>query len=639
MNYRRDIDGLRAIAILPVVLYHANTPFFTGGYVGVDVFFVISGYLITTVVLSDISEGTFSLSQFYERRVRRLFPAYFIVIFFILAVGAFISPPNELRGTAAGTLASTFYVSNFFFWGRTNYFDSEAEYTPVLHTWSLSVEEQFYVFVPIILFLLFHYAQSWMARAVLFATSCSLILCLAFEGQSSSFYLLPFRAWELGIGTLLAIHRVSLPTHRVLAESIHVVGITFIIISVSLFTDETAFPGPATMLPVFGAAFLLVPSAKNPTFVHRILSLSPFVGVGLVSYSLYLWHWPVFYWGHHVYGLEEIAVQVSVVALSIAAAIFSYQFVETPVRKKKLLASRGSLFGTCAAISVIITLTTGIIIGTEGLSFRATEEKVLSAERSRLDISLRRGECLTRRGQSRSYAGHCRLGVDGTPTFLFWGDSHAMELADAMGSIAGENSLSGIMASNAGCPPAQEYDTAYRTDCATLNLNFLNEVTAQTNLTLVILVARYHDNPRTRQEFVDGVIDTVVALTSTGKQVIVVLPIPEPGGHAPYELARRFFLNVDPSDFAVARTLHNQASQFYLDRLVQLTSDRSVLLFDPAESLCNQNRCLFYSGTDFTHFDDNHLSLTGARIVALDLMNFILSRTEVALQESKHGVK
>jgi peptidoglycan/LPS O-acetylase OafA/YrhL len=294
MQHRSDIDGLRAAAVIPVLLYHADVAPFSGGYIGVDVFFVISGYLITSLIIEDHNDGRFSILRFYERRMRRIFPALFTVMFFCLAVGFLLFMPADFRRLGATVAATTLFSSNFLFVRQGGYFDSGTELKPLLHTWSLAVEEQYYILFP-----LFMAAMLLLARRALFRTIVVLaglsfvwsLVQLAYD-PIPAFYL-PFgRAWELLVGAMLAIRPPS-TSPRWLAEAFAALGLGAILWSAMTYPADASFPGVKALVPCLGAALVIGSGTEHKTLVARLLSLRIPVFVGLISYSLYLWHLPL----------------------------------------------------------------------------------------------------------------------------------------------------------------------------------------------------------------------------------------------------------------------------------------------------------------------------------------------------------
>jgi len=292
MQYRRDIDGLRSIAVVPVVLFHAGLPGFSGGFIGVDVFFVISGFLITTIVAREIGERRFSLLSFYERRARRILPALAAVLAISLAFGSILLMPTELLRLGRSAAATVLFASNIHFARSLDYFAPTAELEPLLHTWSLAVEEQFYLFFPPLLIGLAWLGQSRrMLTAVVVLSALSLAASVAALDWKPDwvFYIIVFRAWELGAGAILALAATAPPQGRALREALGIGGLLAILVPVAIYTNATRFPGLAALPPVLGATVLIwVGREGEGSLANRLLALRPLVAIGLISYSLYL---------------------------------------------------------------------------------------------------------------------------------------------------------------------------------------------------------------------------------------------------------------------------------------------------------------------------------------------------------------
>src|SRR5258708_7906370 len=294
-HYRADIDGLRAVAVLLVFAYHLGTARVRGGFVGVDVFFVISGYLIGSIILSEIDSGKFSLLSFYERRVRRILPALFVALAVCAVLAYKFFLPAELDEFAKSFLAATFSFSNVFFYHQAGYFEGPAAMKPLLHTWSLAVEEQFYIFLPLFLLAVRRYSLAVRRNIVMAVTICSFIISAwgAFKNPDATFYLAHTRAWELLLGTLLALDFIPHFSGRSWRNFLSAAGLTMILASAVLYEKTTPFPGLAAAVPCFGAALIIAAGRDGSSFVGTALSLRPVVFIGMISYSLYLWHWPL----------------------------------------------------------------------------------------------------------------------------------------------------------------------------------------------------------------------------------------------------------------------------------------------------------------------------------------------------------
>ncbi len=294
LHYRPDVDGLRAVAVLAVLAFHAGGFPTPGGFVGVDVFFVISGYLISSLIMKQIAAGTFSITSFYERRIRRILPALTVMLAFTCVLAYLYLLPTELKNFADSLLAANFSASNFYFWQHSDYFVSPLS-NPLLHTWSLAVEEQFYIVFPLLLYVLYRW---WPGRvkivvAVLAALSLAVSGYGAYHDSVTTFYMLPTRAWELLIGTLLAMKLLPELRTSIGRNLASITGILLIGCAILLFTKATPFPGLAALPPCVGAALIIWSGESGMSVVNSALSLRPVVFIGLISYSLYLFHWPI----------------------------------------------------------------------------------------------------------------------------------------------------------------------------------------------------------------------------------------------------------------------------------------------------------------------------------------------------------
>lgn len=358
LSYRPEIDGLRAIAILPVVLYHAGLAAVSGGFVGVDVFFVISGYLITSIILAERRAGRFSLTNFYARRIRRIFPALFVMMAACYPVAFAVMGPVGMAEFAGSVTAATVFLANAFFYDISGYFATAAEVKPLLHTWSLAVEEQFYLVFPALVLLTWRMGAR--RQVMLFAVLAVLSLTLAqwdiAQGKADrAFFMLQTRLWELMAGALAAWWLAS-PRGAALRAGGRlrhgaIVGLALILFAVIGYDGETRFPGIAALPPVLGAVLVIL-CATQHSLAGRLLSLRPMVFVGLVSYSLYLWHVPLLAFTRIGTGHDDVALMLGVCAIAFALACLSWRYVERPIRRLQGVPA-GRLFGT-AALSMVL---------------------------------------------------------------------------------------------------------------------------------------------------------------------------------------------------------------------------------------------------------------------------------------------
>ena len=371
-SYRPEIDGLRALAVLPVIFYHANFSLFKGGFLGVDIFFVISGYLITSIILQDMSSGTFSLKNFYERRIRRILPALFLVILATIILSWMILLPSDMINFSESILYVLTFTSNIFFWQQNDYFDPSGEYLPLLHTWSLAVEEQFYILFPIFLIFAYKLKQNivFIAFFLLFFSSLGFSEYASVNGKSYSFYFLPTRGWEICLGILAAFYlrnRKSLSTQR--DELFSVIGLSLIIFSIFYLDSKYPHPGLYSLIPTLGT-FLIICFSGNSFFIKKVLSFRVLVLIGLISYSAYLWHYPLislFKYSNH-FEVNDFTL-FFVILISIFFAYLSWRFIEKPYRNSKKINKKILLF-SISIISVLI-LTFAFIGKVDGYKNRA----------------------------------------------------------------------------------------------------------------------------------------------------------------------------------------------------------------------------------------------------------------------------
>ena len=428
MKYRAEIDGLRALAVLPVILFHAGFEFFSGGFVGVDVFFVISGYLITTIIISEMAEGKFSLLNFYERRARRILPALFFVMIVCVPFAWYWLMPSNLKDFGQSLVAVSMFLSNILFWLESGYFDTSAELKPLLHTWSLAIEEQYYILFPIFLMITWRLGIKWILLLlfIVFIISLGFAEWGAYNKPRATFFLLPTRGWELLVGVFAAfylkynIHFKSF----LINQTLSLLGFMMIIYSIIAFDKTTPFPSLYALIPTIGTGLLII-CAVPKTVIHKLLSIKFIVGLGLISYSAYLWHQPLLAFARHrIFGEVSELILIILCLSSLAIAWFSWKFIESPFRSKQSF-TRREIF-TYSAVGIF----TAAILG-----FFLQFEQVLNKSPTKLHnvqfTSL--GKKIEEVGQVcsrddfiiRGNFSFCKLGAsDSDKTILFFGDSH-----------------------------------------------------------------------------------------------------------------------------------------------------------------------------------------------------------------------
>jgi peptidoglycan/LPS O-acetylase OafA/YrhL len=495
-QYRPDIDGLRAVAVLSVLLFHADVPLFGGGYVGVDIFFVISGFLITSILVREIQDGSFSVVGFYERRFRRLLPALFVVVVFTLLAGVVLLHPRDLLDLGQSAVATAVFSSNILFNLESGYFDGPAEFKPLLHTWSLGVEEQFYIVLPLLLLGLIKYFKhdfrAWIAGLFV----CSLVACVVFTGMNAtaSFYLFPFRAWELLAGSLLAVGQLTWRIGRIGREILGLCGTLLIGVSIYYFSEDTVFPGYSATLPVLGTVLLIYSGGEKQeaSFINKVLSTRLLVFFGLISYSLYLWHWPLLVYANYV-SIEEISglVVLALILLMIVLATATWKFIEQPFRKKNLLGSSRKMLAGAFAASVMILISGLGLFLSGGIPERYNYADAQYYANKKIWDHW--GVCqrvFTPKIPTDS--GLCNLGESSSnPSFILWGDSHARSLAPSVDMSAQRSGVTGSIATRGACPPLLGIDRPGRTSCAAFNDKVYKHIIESEEIDTVILAARW----------------------------------------------------------------------------------------------------------------------------------------------------
>ncbi|KAA1183595.1 acyltransferase [Rhizobium tropici] len=644
LAYRRDIDGLRALAIIPVVLYHAGIPGFSGGFVGVDVFFVISGFLMASLISNEIAQGEFSLVRFYERRIRRIFPALFTVLIASSIAAWLLLMPTEFAYFARSLKAAALFTSNIQFEKESGYFDIGAQMKPLLHTWSLAVEEQFYILFPLLLMAVTRFARRHAALilAGLLVVSFVASAWMLFQSQAEAFYLLQFRAWELLLGALLALGVVSMPKRPEMRAGLAAAGVLFIAIAIFGFNDKTLFPGPAALLPCLGAA-LVIHARDDRGVASRLLRSRPMVFVGLISYSLYLWHWPIIVFSREMTGRELSLPQGGViVAASLAAAIISWRFIEQPFRGRGSLVKRVPLFAGAVAV-VIVAIGLGDYVAHHGgvpdrLSADAQKVYASTYDQSRFSLP----PCFAdsdRPGPSEAdiRAGKlCPLGPEGAtkPSFLVWGDSHSGAMAPAIDAAAAQVGITGLLAAHASCPPLPGVQLTAHGDterCGKFNAAVRDLIMSQ-HVPLVFLAAYWpkyvHDaempdegpyfDPSVpppledRSASIVQTLDSLLAdLTRQGTRVVLISDVPEMGRYMPEAVAKAMMQGTStnvapPLDYIEKRQALPHAI------LSRLAAKYGATIIDPLPAICGIVRCDAVRNGLPLYKDADHLTATFA---------------------------
>ncbi|MEM8750013.1 MAG: acyltransferase family protein [Pseudomonadota bacterium] len=630
MQYRREVDGLRAVAVVPVILFHAGFDTFGGGFVGVDVFFVISGYLITTIILNELDAGRFSLLNFYERRARRILPALFFVMLVCLPFAWAWLMPGDMKDFAQSIVAVSTFSSNILFWQESGYFDTASELKPLLHTWSLAVEEQYYIIFPVFLMLIWQFGR----RAVVivlglfFALSLGLAQWGAHNSPTAAFYLLPMRGWELLIGAFVAfwLQKGQRAQPGAVSQIASLLGLLLILYSIFAYDKSTPFPGFYALVPTLGVALILV-FAVDGTCTNRLLGQPFLVGLGLVSYSAYLWHQPLFAFVRYRSLHEPSHVTMVILSLfTFALAYGSWRYVEKPFRNKARIA-RASIF-KFAVTATVLFASLGIVGHTSfGFPDRVRNGHALGPldEKNRPNFGL---SPVCERQYTESPA--CVSGP--RPTALLWGDSFAMHLAGALSN--GPQPLAFRQHTLSSCLPLLDLSIvgngksrAWADGCIEQNNRVLQWVGNNRDVDLVILSSPFvfSNNdllisgrvaPYDEKKVLARLEKTVQAIEAMGKRVVVVSPPPSNGN----DLGRcvikaiafgsdRSLCNFDVSDYwsetqeayALLRQAERFVSVLWLDRLI-----------------CPNGTCATFAGNTNLYRDKGHFSVSGAMYLATE---------------------
>jgi peptidoglycan/LPS O-acetylase OafA/YrhL len=629
LKHRPEIDGLRALAVVPVVMFHLGLGF-PGGFVGVDVFFVISGFLITGIIRHGLENETFSLAEFWERRIRRIFPALFVVVAATLAVGYWLLLPNELEELGKSSVAQALLLANVYFWQDTGYFAGPAEFKPLLHTWSLAVEEQFYLFFPLVLRFLRR-----LSRKKLFALLTAVAL-ISFAGSvygaffhtGATFFLLPTRAWELLIGCMLAVFPWQCKSAPRRDSVIATLGVVAIVLPVFLYDSKTPFPGLAAAPPVLGTAAIIFATACTPSiWLCKALSLRPFVFVGLTSYSLYLWHWPVIvytrmYFDH--FDWKQI-IFASVVSLSLA--ILSWRFVEIPFRRTTFLRQRQRLFASAFALSGAAIAVSVLFIGSNGCTWRFPNG--ISFLEEDIEWEGREYERQSSRAGRISLTDLPTLGKQSDKEqkidFVVLGDSHGMAMSKTIHAIADELQLVG--------KSAVASDTTVFTN-ASHHKDFGNELTIKRevfqlidemrpkNLVLIAFWGNLHNltlrsptsSADTSTIVEEGLEDWVHFCSKRGIKLWVVKQVPmtkEPAAARSilrYSIGRTKTLSNQRGTLA-----DHQEYQMRIEEVFQSLPTDEIQFVDPVPLLFDSDQLVInYRDGRALYRDHHHLSVWGA---------------------------
>ena len=625
MRYRREVDGLRALAVVPVILFHAGFQAFSGGFVGVDVFFVISGYLITSMILAEKQSGTFSLVKFYERRARRILPALFVVLLACSVLAWLWLLPDDMKSYSDSLMAVNAFVSNIFFFRDTSYFAPDAELRPLLHTWSLAVEEQYYVIYPLLLLTLWRFGRRGIAwtLALVAATSLALAQWGSITHPRYTFFMLHTRAWELLVGAFVAFalfsrdhdrSDVDRATSGPVSQASAILGFLLIVYAACYFDARTPSPSLYTVIPVLGAALIIV-FARPQTLVGALLGSRLFVGVGLISYSAYLWHQPLFAFAkYRSAGDPGKPLLLVLAAVALVLAYVSWKYVETPFRNRQRF-TRTQIFSYGASCGALF-LAFGLLgHSTDGFYGRFSDEQVQVLQYSHYDHQnvYRSGICFLDDNQTLPFSNLCQVS-NGAQATLIWGDSHAAALSAGL-----RRALPDVIQYTASrCLPLKDEVITDRPDCKGINDFVMREI-ERTKPRQIFLHAdwrRHRDQGPAKN--IRRTIDFIQAV-SPATRITIVGGVPQWHPSLPIMLFRQN-ISMEPGRYLRSSVFSEIAE---IDKGLEATAKESgVRFFSALRALCRGEECqpvTMFDGCPDTHglglraFDGGRLGPPGGK--------------------------
>jgi peptidoglycan/LPS O-acetylase OafA/YrhL len=638
MTYRPDIDGLRAIAVLAVILYHAEIPGFSGGYVGVDVFFVISGYLITQLLAGSAQKPLRSrLKHFYLRRARRILPALLATSVIVAIAVAAILLPWDLATLGRYLAATPVFWTNVTAWlTGGGYFGSKAAHVPITHFWSIAIEEQFYLFYPMTFALICKYAPRHQTLALIALATASFAVCIwgSYHAPAANYFLAPSRAWELLLGAVLATSGQHSPNSRVANELFAIAALVTLACATCWYGPATRYPGWYAIAPCAASAILIQTGRQQSTTVGKLLSLRPFVFTGLISYSLYLWHYPVlvlasYYFLQEFYGFQQGMLIASIYVLAVA----SWKFIEMPIRRRQVLESN-RWFVSCALTVSSVILATGILFWkSDGLPWRFPPETRVQGIAWLWDGDFP-PKCVNLSFDMIASGRLCSVGPqdDDALRGVVWGDSHAMALLPAYEQLAQLHHMRLYFAVRTSCRPLvgtskRPWSEAWNSQCGGFN-DAAAQAVRQLDPRLLILNAHWIDPdadlvPQSSADFGPedsnfkrGLLQTLRAAGSINRPVCVVLDVPEYKYDLPKALgvARKRGIAEDFLKMTRAEA-QEQFSAPERDIRALAQQYRMLRYVDPKDLLCRGDSCIFESGGELLYGDTDHLSWVGAQFV------------------------
>ena len=652
--YRREIDGLRALAVVAVILFHAGFDKFSGGFVGVDIFFVISGYLITSIILKQKALGKFSLLDFYERRARRILPALFLIMLVSIPFAYLWLMPSHMKDFSKSLVAISTIASNILFFLESNYFDTASELKPLLHTWTLAVEAQFYFLFPLLLLMMWRFANQLtvVSLAVITVLSFALAQWGAYNRPEATFFLLPSRGWEIGIGVLIAFYLEQYPKLQIkgyFQEIGGLIGLILILYAIFTYSKMIPFPSVYTLAPTLGTALILI-FATPSTLVGRLLSTRVFVGVGLISYSAYLWHYTIFVFVRVIFGKIKVIDYILLIALTFLIAYLTYRYVELPLKKKKLNLFKNFFLTSLLFLFLFISFglygyfTNGIEkrLNANALAFSKTIKRS-----SEVNCSLPINDCIVKASE--------------TPSVLLLGDSNAYHFSRSLKEVTTNNGLSYYQLTMGGCLPLANYfrleeNNKFNKNCINFNSTIREAISKNTKKIEVIVVSAAWlmylegedyfkiktslieqqmvsnvklsidgltilSESERRENFGKYVHEVLLLLAAKSEKLIVVGPAPPLLVN--FSNIKSFF------DMEGVYTYDFNMNSFNFNKIIENNLNLNFFYIDIAKTLCAQKICLARDLYGSFYGDNMHFSDYGQHTIMKPLIRQIITKSSL----------
>lgn len=653
MEYRREIDGLRALAVVPVILFHAGFVAFSGGFVGVDVFFVISGYLITTIILDQLGQGSFSLAGFYERRARRILPALYFVMLCTLPFAWFTMVPVELIEYSKSLIAVPLFVSNVVFWLDAGYFQTASELKPLLHTWSLAVEEQYYVLFPLFMLLAWRWCKKWLGLMLLLVALVSVFAAqwASHARPSFAFFMLPTRGFEILIGALIALflnqkysafekfraHPVSRPA----SESGSLFGLALIVYAIFAFNKSTPSPSFYTLIPTLGTGLIILFASQN-TIAGKLLGCKPLVGIGLISYSAYLWHQPFLVFARLIsIDNPSTATLLLLCGLSLGAGYLSWRFVEKPFKNKNRV-SRANVLGWSVIFAGAFILIGMVGVRNHGFPGRIAIPTDVASAITAHEI---RKECDLNYNWIGTNIDFCDLGssTQKNISIAIFGDSHSIAALPVFDAVGKELSQRYTHIGVGGCPPLMGVDVARGHYAPGVCENLAQreyDFVKSNGIRNVFLIGRWSlytdgdkyghgifyltsnknsrvDKATSRINFAESLKATVEKYQALGVRVFVMAQVPQQNVSGASLYTKLYWRNIADKmkvikSASVSRSEHQSLQAFNRSVIQSVQKETGFTFIDLDDLFCDDEKCYVGDDVRSRYLDENHLSIPGA---------------------------